>query len=377
MGKAYYADRISPHIARTPEGFLILIDQPICRSGWQPYHASEIDRSSGDNSLVQVYRSPSEVLAPAHIASLEGKLVASPHPSTFINSDTASWAAKGHIQNVRVGPKDSEGNVTLIADIHIHDPSLIDQILAKHLRSISLGYTYDLAEGPREGTFSQRNLIGNHCAIVQSGRAGPSTYIADASPEKDGDEVNEKTMDRLIELCEQLLKMRSESEDDDPEAEYERAAHTKEEPAGVARVIPISSEGGEGNVNPVAARDALTNLRRVRGVIEANGDREAIDAYNNAVRALKAQAALGERFNPRTSAYDSHSSKQQAAATFEKNASRFHRKPLKVHGGMPADEHKASDSDQPVESFEDAVRRARSVTGEMDAEETELSVELR
>src|ERR1700723_1067061 len=360
--RAYYADKISPNQARTPEGFLILLGQTICRSGWQPYRVNEIDRGSGDDSTVEVYRSPSEVLAPAHIASLQGKPVTMRHPARFVDSTTASYAGMGHIQNVRVGPRDKDGNVTLIADIHIHDVALIEQILSKQLRSISLGYRYDLADGPKEGTYQQKNLTGNHCAIVESGRAGQSVYITDALEDND---VDGKKIDRLCELLERLLAERQpdddlESEDDDPGL-IERAVMTgsKEQRQGkpLGRgLVPITEEGAEGNVNPVAARDALTHLRRLRPWIEANGDRQAIDAFNRALRTVKAQAMAA----PTAFATDSHSKRRDDAATFEKSASRFHRKPLRVgHVDTEEMERSAVDSEQPELSFEDAVKRAR------------------
>src|SRR5579859_7388761 len=103
MGRAYYADRISPHMSRTPEGFLIIHNQNLARSGYMTYLAGEIDRSD-DTTKVEVYRSPATVTAPAHLASLEGKPVTMKHPPKFVNSDTAAWAVKGTVQNVRVGP---------------------------------------------------------------------------------------------------------------------------------------------------------------------------------------------------------------------------------------------------------------------------------
>jgi hypothetical protein len=365
---AYYADKISPNQARTPEGFLILLGQTICRSGWQPYRANEIDRGSGDYSTVQVYRSPSEVLAPAHIASLQGKPVTMRHPARFVDSTTASYAGMGHIENVRVGPRDKDGNVTLIADIHIHDVALIEQILSKQLRSISLGYRYDLADGPKDGTYQQRNLTGNHCAIVEAGRAGQSVYITDALEDND---MDGKKIDRLCELLEKLIAQRTDSEDadvieevnDDDPGLIERAVMTgnkaqrQGKPLGRG-LVPITTGGAEGNFNPTAARDALAYLRRVHPAIEASGDRRAIDAFNNSVKMLKSQAR-GESFAP-AFATDSHSKRRDDAAGFERSASRFHRKPLKVgHVDTEELEHSAADGEQPELSFEDAVKRAR------------------
>ncbi len=79
------------------------------------------------------------------------------------------------------------------------------------------------------------------------------------------------------------------------EAQYERAGRSdRSRPNQFNRpVIPVTSGGGEGNINPVSARDALSDLRKLRMVIEESGDRRAIDAYNSAVSAVKQEIRGG------------------------------------------------------------------------------------
>lgn len=412
MAQAYCGERISKHLIRDNAGFLIALSQPICRSGWQPYKMSEIDPGCGDDSMIDVYRPPDEVTSPATIASAEGKPITMRHPPKFLDSNTVGWSSRGHIQNVRVGPRDENGDVTLIADLHIHDGSLIDQILSKNLRDISMGYLYSTDDGPREGTLCQREIRMNHCAVVESGRAG-TTYIADASPQKDGDiDVTQEQYERLCNLLEKLLKQNGLSEDAECDCDMPGGKHTKDCPcygkakddfpgaatgkavaeghvgeaagniaesvgnvvSGVAGLagaamgadlIPVSGKGAEGNVNPVSARDAraaLQHLRNLRGFIEANGDRKAIDAYNKAIKAVKYQIQLGEGFDSR-SAFDSRSlrSRREAeAAQFERNAARFHGKVIKLHQEPnTSDEHRGEDERDREETFDEAVARVR------------------
>ena len=40
--RAFYGSRFSPHMTRTPEGFLICHSVPICRTGTQEYLPQEI-----------------------------------------------------------------------------------------------------------------------------------------------------------------------------------------------------------------------------------------------------------------------------------------------------------------------------------------------
>jgi hypothetical protein len=292
MANAYCGERISTHLIRDNAGFLVAISQPIARSGWQQYKASELDPTSGDDSMVDVYRPPEEVTSAATIASAEGKPITMRHPAKFLDRNTVGWSSRGHIQNVRVGPRDEDGNITLVADLHIHDGSLIDQILSKNLREISMGYTYDCDDGPRDGTYTQRKIRMNHCAVVESGRAG-TTYITDS---KDSDDMDNAKLDRLCDLLEQFLKMRGCAEDD--EGNW---------------VIPITSEGGKGNVNP---------LRQSTGS-------------------------------------DSRSRRQDEAESFQRSVGRLHRQPYPVHSDPTEHQRGTMDGDEPSESFDEAVARAR------------------
>ena len=298
---AYCGEKISPHLIRDNAGFLIAMAQPIARSGWQTCKRSEIDPSSSDDALVSVYRPPEEVTSAATIASAEGKPVTMRHPPNFLDKDTVGWSSRGHIQNVRVGPRDEDGNVTVVADLHIHDGTLIDAVLSKNLRDLSCGYVYDIDEGPRKGTYAQRKIRMNHVAVVESGRAG-TTYICDS---EDNDDMDNAKLDRLCDLLEQFLKMKGYAEDDEENG-----------------VVPVNSEGGKGNINPLVSRDSRV-LRR------------------------------------RNAASDSHTRRQVEAETFERSAGRLHRRNYSVHSDPQEDRRRASDTEEPELSFDEAVAKAR------------------
>lgn len=201
---AYTGTRISPNIIRDNAGFLICT-APICRSGWQEYRRSELEPASNDDTLVRAYRPASEVTSSATVASGEGKPIVSPHPARFVTPDSWSWTARGHIQNVRVGANDKNGNVQLFADIHVQDAGLIDKISAG-VRDLSCGYTYD-AELQADGTYVMRNIRLNHVAIVESGRAGTSKIMDSRSIMTD-EERNQK-LDRICDLLEGLIVQRN------------------------------------------------------------------------------------------------------------------------------------------------------------------------
>lgn len=174
MDVAYcIGEQHSLHLVRDNAGNLIALSAPICRSGVQTYSAQEL--GVGGNELVNVYRPKDEVLSPAHLASIEGKSVTLNHPSEFLTPSNTSYYRVGHVQNIRRGP-DTDGEVTVIGDVHVTDQRAIDQV-AQGVRDLSLGYTYELDEGPESGTYTQRRLRANHIAIVPKGRAGSARII--------------------------------------------------------------------------------------------------------------------------------------------------------------------------------------------------------
>jgi hypothetical protein len=126
-------------------------------------------------------------------------------------------------------------------------------------------------------------------------------------------------------------------------------------------VIPTEGSGKGGFVNPLVARDALQKLRSIRSLIQQRGTDAQIRAYNAAVKVVKDQIALAEKFNPRASAFDSKSSRKAESVDFEARAARFHGKAIKLHADVNAleNEHRAEDSQRREETFDEAVERVR------------------
>lgn len=175
--QAFYADSISEHLSKTPEGFLIARSCPVARTGHQTYTREETKLPGA--GLVQVNRTPEEVFSPATIASFEGKPIVSPHPPTFITAENIAGYQKGHVQHVRKGPTLPDGEHSLIADLVITDATLISRIESNAIRELSAGYDYRL-EPDGEG-LKMVQIRGNHVAVVPSGRAGNHVRILDAN----------------------------------------------------------------------------------------------------------------------------------------------------------------------------------------------------
>lgn len=175
MAIAYYGARISPHMTRTPEGYLICHDVPINRIGNQEYTAGELQLDGDPNRLVTVRRYPEDVFDPAAIASFEGKDITQGHPPENLTPENQAAYSKGHVQNVR-----RVGDNT-VADLYIKDPGLASDVENGVVREVSCGYLCDyVADG--DG-YRQQRIRGNHVAVVHLGRAGHEVAIKDAAPE--------------------------------------------------------------------------------------------------------------------------------------------------------------------------------------------------
>ena len=180
----YYGTRLSENLSRRePEGYLLCLNVPVARTGTQEYLPEELGLPPvrGDpGRLIPVERPEEEVFDPATIASFEGMPVTNDHPPEGVTLENIRYLQKGHAHHIRRGTGDEAD--LLLADLIITDPGLIEMILHEGKREISCGYMYELRE--EDGRYVQRNIRGNHIAVVDSGRAGPRVSIRDEDPIK-------------------------------------------------------------------------------------------------------------------------------------------------------------------------------------------------
>lgn len=188
---AYFGERISPHMTDTPEGFLICHDVPIGRVGDMEYLARELQLDGDPERTVRVTRDETEVFSQAALASFEGKPVTDGHPPETVRPENAAAYHKGHIQNVR------RDGAYMVADLHITDPTLISEVKNGVKREVSCGYS--CVYEPGENGYRQRQIRGNHVAVVPRGRAGHEVAIKDAAYEA------EKGRDHMSEFWKSIL----------------------------------------------------------------------------------------------------------------------------------------------------------------------------
>ena len=177
MLRFYTEEKLSTHMEKTPEGFLVCYDVPITRIGTFEYKSSEVPIESS-TGMVEIQRDEDEVFSPISITSFIGKPVTINHPSEFVTPDNWNELAHGHAQNVRRG--EGEQSDLLLADLLITTSKAIE-LVDSGLREVSCGYDAEYEE-LGNGKGRQTGIVGNHIALVLRGRAGGRCAIQDGKP---------------------------------------------------------------------------------------------------------------------------------------------------------------------------------------------------
>lgn len=182
-GSRYYTvSKLGPKRSLTPEGYLLCEDVPVARTGEMLYAEGEILSPDGEavkgdaDGIVIVSRGPDDLFRPETIASFEGKPVTLGHPDDFVGPANIRAHAVGTMFNVRRGTGIADD--LMLADLMITEQSAIKAVQSDGIEEVSNGYEadYDQAE---PGRAVQRNIIGNHVALVERGRCGPRCAIGD------------------------------------------------------------------------------------------------------------------------------------------------------------------------------------------------------
>ena len=154
----------------TPEGYLRAWAS-IARTGIQHY-------TDSDGSIRREYRPETEVASPDSLASFAGKAITSEHPPVLLDSENT--------KDYQVGFSGTEvvyDNGFVKAVMTITDEDTIKRIMKGDAREVSAGYrvNYDPTRGVTENGEHydgvQKEIIGNHIAVVRRGRAGPQVKL--------------------------------------------------------------------------------------------------------------------------------------------------------------------------------------------------------
>lgn len=154
----------------TPEGYLRAWAS-IARTGIQHY-------TDADGSVRREYRPEEEVASPDSLASFAGKAITSEHPPVLLDAENT--------KDYQVGFSGTEvvyDNGFVRAVMTITDRDTIERIMKGDAREVSAGYrvNYDPTPGVTDSGEHydgvQKEIIGNHIAVVRRGRAGPQVKL--------------------------------------------------------------------------------------------------------------------------------------------------------------------------------------------------------
>jgi hypothetical protein len=168
--------RLSLHMNATREGYVVVRDVVVARTGTQIYWGSELPGLEPDESgTISVHRDPAEVFEPESLASFNGKPITNGHPEGLVGPENWSALSLGFGANARRGqPPDDD---TVVADLVLTTRKDLDLVRAGR-RAISIGYVADYDQ-TAPGYGRQRNIRANHFALVDEGRCGTRCVIHD------------------------------------------------------------------------------------------------------------------------------------------------------------------------------------------------------
>ena len=154
----------------TPEGYLRAW-ATIARTGVQQY-------SDVDGSIRREYRPESEVASPKSLASFAGKAITLEHPTVLLDSSNT--------KDYQIGFSGTEvvyDNGFVRAVMTITDEEAIKRIMRGDAKEVSAGYrvNYEASPGVTDSGENydgiQKEISGNHIAVVHRGRAGPQVKL--------------------------------------------------------------------------------------------------------------------------------------------------------------------------------------------------------
>lgn len=199
-----------------------------------------------DGTIQRELRLPEEVFSPSTLNSMKLKPVTLNHPTELVTQDNADKLQVGSLGDNPSWSKEWEhknweevtDGINCAIDMIITRKDAIDAIL-NGKQALSMGYTCDLEMAEPGATwcgveydFIQRNIRYNHCAIVDSARAGDNAKIELRADSEDA--VLEDMVTKLDGGTSMLKKINLDGIDYEAEPEVIKALHSEKERADKA-----------------------------------------------------------------------------------------------------------------------------------------------
>lgn len=167
-----------------------------------------------DGSIIRELRRPEEVFKPESLATLKGIPITNNHPVDLVTPENAKELSVGFTsEDVEIIDEKFLKAIATITDAQ----TIADIESGKN--EVSCGYLADLDETPgiwegQEYDIEQKNIIYNHAAIVDIGRAGPEVRLrldSDAVLLSDDDEEPNKETFMKVKIGDQEFEMSEEA----------------------------------------------------------------------------------------------------------------------------------------------------------------------
>jgi len=261
-------------------GWFEVKKNPLSKVGIYDYSGAQIGAPAADASKIfRVYRPAEELGAAETVDSF--KLV------PFIDDHTMLGDGFKPAEDVGVEGVIGE-NVYFEGDTLYGNPKVYSKALAEKIKNgkteLSMGYRcrYDFTPGVwngREYDVVQRDLRGNHVALVDEGRMGPEVAILDhltfAVDAKELTPVDEELKALLAAIVARLDKLEAKEPEADPVADAD-----KDEPAADVDPEPKADEpaaDADKDEPPTSMDAALKQIASLKGRIAAVETRPAMD----------------------------------------------------------------------------------------------------
>ncbi len=250
----------------TPEGYLS-VPANLARTGIYDYLAGDIGMTDREaNTPVKVYRPSDEVFNGDAMTSFSLKPVTDGHPPEMVNIDNIKRYQRGFAAS-EIG----RNGEFVTADLLITDAEMIEKINAGKCE-VSNGYTadFEFIRGATEAgevyDAIQRNIRGNHIAIVDKARGGRGCRLSDEQTK--GDNMKKIMFDGIeIEVTDQaeqaIGKLKTEVDDAKAETKTVKDAATAKEATMQAEIDTLkkSVTDAESKIVTGEALDAMVNER--------------------------------------------------------------------------------------------------------------------
>ena len=160
-------DQNTTPLVKTAEGFLV---GKACLTGVGVFSYKE-----PDGSIIRVLRPKDEV--EKSVSGLNMKPITSKHPKEFVDADNSNKYTVG-----AVGTDVYFDGYNAYATISINDAAAVKAVEDKEFQALSCGYDCEREYTPGvwqgvEYDAIQRNIVYNHVALVEEGRAGDSVRL--------------------------------------------------------------------------------------------------------------------------------------------------------------------------------------------------------